>query len=228
MTTVQPSGEPAAAPAAAMQPQPARPATSASNDHGAPPSVASRLLNGAARPQITGSDLRTERLVRGVRGEVESLRALLAGMRPPDVAMTAADVEAIVADPEGAALVPPAMLVGAIVHLHEANQALSVRATRLERKLESARARNRDLKQERWWFRGRLQTLEDVIAALHANIEDLRLQRDRATPELDTAAKPAVLPAGPTTPRALRGAPEPIAPLHGDVVPPVAAASGDA
>lgn len=89
------------------------------------------------------------------------------------------DTQALLADPEHATTLPPAVLVRAVVVAAEANQRLCKelddqrsKAVKLQRKL-------RGLRREDAARRARLGTLEEVIAALHANLEDLRLERDR-------------------------------------------------
>lgn len=180
--------------------------------HPVPPSVANRLALGSARPQLTGTDARTERLVRGVRGEVEELRAVLSSLRAPAPEMSRADIDAIAADPEGAALLPPALLVEAVVRLQAQNH-------RLEAKADGLRGRIRKLKEKRAWSEGRLETLEEVIAALHDNLRDLRAERDRAA----LPAGEPLVPLG-AAPRALRGG---LAGPEDETMPSRPAAAGD-
>ena len=176
-----PAPEPVAAPAAAHAP--------------VPPSIASRLAGSPMRSQLSGGDVRAERMVKQIRGEVEDLRGTLAALSAAPGDLETLDIDAVVASPSAAALLPPATLVAAITALHDRNRRLSRKNAKLEARLEALDAKVRDLKQDRAWARGRLDTLAEVIEALHANIEDLRHHRDNTR---------AVTP--PPAPRALRAA----------------------
>ncbi|MCK9517626.1 MAG: hypothetical protein M0R74_01170 [Dehalococcoidia bacterium] len=170
--------EPPAAPGARM------PAT--------PPSmVAARLGgHGPMKSQATGSDARAERLVRQVRTEVDELRQALGRMRDTPGELTALDLEAVANDPDAAAALPPVLLVRALLEQRERNTRLEKKLAKQRDRIELLEDRVRDLKQERAWQRGRLSTLDDVIAALHANLSDLRLHRDGR--ELEAPSAPPI------------------------------------
>ena len=72
--------EPPAAPAppAAVVPEPAPAPAHAP----VPPSIASRLAGSPMRSQLSGGDVRAERMVKQIRGEVEDLRGTLAASAP--------------------------------------------------------------------------------------------------------------------------------------------------
>ena len=96
--------------------------------------------------------------------------------RPAPARVTVRDV---VADPVAAEQLPPPVLVSTLLECEAENRAL-------RRRLHARRQQLQELKQgmvdhvvEDAELRGRLRTLEEVIAALHANIEDLRIQRDQ-------------------------------------------------
>lgn len=180
-------------PAAAVMPEPA-PAPAPAHAP-VPPSIASRLAGSPMRSQLSGGDVRAERMVKQIRGEVEDLRGTLAALSAGPGDLETLDIDAVVASPSAAALLPPATLVAAITALHDRNRRLSRKNAKLEARLEALDAKVRDLKQDRAWARGRLDTLAEVIEALHANIEDLRHHRDNTR---------AVTP--PPAPRALRAA----------------------
>lgn len=205
-----PANEPAAAPVAIAEPpaapawDPAPPATVSAPAAAAavpahapvPPSIANRLAGVPMRSQMSGGDVRAERLVKQVRGEVDELRATLATLTAGPGDLSTLDYDAVAANPAAAALLPPATLVAAITELHGRNRKLARKSEKLEARLEALEAKARDLKQDRAWARGRLDTLAEVIEALHANIEDLRHHRDNTR----ALAAPAVAP------RALRAA----------------------
>jgi len=205
-----PANEPAAAPIAIAEPpaapawDPAPPATVSAPAAAAavpahapvPPSIANRLAGVPMRSQMSGGDVRAERLVKQVRGEVDELRATLATLTAGPGDLSTLDYDAVAANPAAAALLPPATLVAAITELHGRNRKLARKSEKLEARLEALETKVRDLKQDRAWARGRLDTLAEVIEALHANIEDLRHHRDNTR----ALAAPAVAP------RALRAA----------------------
>ena len=205
-----PANEPAAAPVAIAEPpaapawDPAPPATVSAPAAAAavpahapvPPSIANRLAGVPMRSQMSGGDVRAERLVKQVRGEVDELRTTLASLTAGPGDLSTLDYDAVAANPAAAALLPPATLVAAITELHGRNRKLARKSEKLEARLEALETKVRDLKQDRAWARGRLDTLAEVIEALHANIEDLRHHRDNTR----ALAAPAVAP------RALRAA----------------------
>lgn len=167
---------PAAEPAPAINPAGESPPPSSTGfDFGDPgtPGATLRL-----RSQYSAADARTDRLVRQMRDEVEDLRQSLE-MRA-EVPAAEPDIAAILADPGAAADLPPAFLVRAL-------QAANERHAELLAELEHARKRSSKLKAKLRKRRtkqaandARFATLQDVIAALHANLEDLRLERDNA------------------------------------------------
>lgn len=139
-----------------------------------------RLAGGHApmKSQATGGDARAERLVRQVQNEVAELREALGTMRPPPTDLTVLDLDAVAKDPEAAAKLPSQLLVRALVDQHERNATLKRQLEERRKRIDELENRVRELEQECAWSRGRLQTLDDVIAALHANLQDLRLHRD--------------------------------------------------
>ncbi|MCC6386981.1 MAG: hypothetical protein IT302_06335 [Dehalococcoidia bacterium] len=210
-----PANEPAAAPVAVAEPpaaptwDPAPPAVVQAAPSPAavavatvpahapvPPSIANRLAGVPMRSQMSGGDVRAERLVKQVRGEVDELRATLATLTAGPGDLSTLDYDAVAANPAAAALLPPATLVAGITELHARNRRLARKNEKLEARLDALEAKVRDLKQDRAWARGRLDTLAEVIEALHANIEDLRHHRDNTR----------ALTAPGIAPRALRAA----------------------
>ncbi|MGH2607947.1 MAG: hypothetical protein ACRDHF_02555 [Tepidiformaceae bacterium] len=95
---------------------------------------------------------------------------------PPAPAITARDV---VADPMGAEGLPPAALVAAVLACDTENRSLRRRLHARRQELHELKTGMAEHVVEDAEIRGRLRTLEEVISALHANIEDLRLQRDQ-------------------------------------------------
>lgn len=170
-----------AAPAA---PIPAANGADASASHPAPPAVAQpgplslRFNQGPLKSQMSASDVRTDRVARQIRAEIDGLRASVALFQATPGDFTRIDPAAVAADPDAAAALPPALLVAAIVEADRQQQRFAARLAKQRARIEKLEARVRELKQERAWLRGRQQTLDEVIGALHANIEDLRLHRD--------------------------------------------------
>ncbi|MCC7364626.1 MAG: hypothetical protein IT303_09655 [Dehalococcoidia bacterium] len=180
--------EPAAAPAATVEPAAAAPIPA--------PFAARPGAHAALKTQMSGSDVRTERVARQIRGEIDELRQSVAAFRETPDEMTALDLDAVAESPDAAAALPPALLVRALVEARDRNARLEKQLAKRRDRIERLEERVRELKQERAFLRGRMETFDDVIAALHANIQDLRLHRD-------------ALPAGDPRPgpRALHGAP---------------------
>ncbi len=161
-----------------------------------PPSMRVPPMKG----QATGSDARAERFYREVRAEVDDLRRTLSRVRELDEELTELDLDAVTANPEGAAALPPAVLVRALVESHRASGRLQRRLARSRDRVVRLENRIRDLKQERAYESGRLETLDRVIAALHANLEDLRLARDNEAPRVEAPPEPRVLRSASQTP----------------------------
>ncbi|MCZ2108746.1 MAG: signal peptidase I [Dehalococcoidia bacterium] len=129
------------------------------------------------RSQATATDARTERLVRSIRGEVEELRETLDAIASDRGEFLEADIAAVIADPEGAASLPPAVLVRAIVAANERNEQMLAELGRQARRNAKLKSKLRALRITHAQVAGRMATLDEVIGALHANLEDLRLER---------------------------------------------------
>lgn len=95
---------------------------------------------------------------------------------PVRVAVAVRDV---VADPLRAERLPAPALVGAILAADTENHALRRRLHAHQAELQELRKSMAEHVTEDGELRGRLRTLEEVIAALHANLDDLRIQRDQ-------------------------------------------------
>ncbi|MEP7214757.1 MAG: hypothetical protein ABI782_00805 [Anaerolineaceae bacterium] len=155
----------------------------------------SPVVNIPLRNQITGVDSRADRLVRQVRNEVEALKKTLDDIALDRDEMLELDLHALMADPEHALTLPPAVLVRALVESGEENGRLQTRASRQRQKAMKLTQKLRDLERDDAGRRARLETLEEVIAALHANLEDLRYERDHLP--LAAPAAPQALRPGP-------------------------------
>ncbi len=158
------------------------------------------------RGQATGSDARAERLIRQIRSEVEDLRQTLDEMATAQEDMVTIDLDAVIADPEAAAALPPAVLVRGLISAVERIAALSNEITTVNAAVKRLETLNHDLELEHSFNRGRLETLDEVIAALHGNLQDLRYERDNGRLVLNgngngmrpqIAANPVVLDSAP-------------------------------
>jgi predicted nuclease with TOPRIM domain len=118
-----------------------------------------------------------------------------------DGAVTAAiaGLEAIAGHPDAAAALPPALLVRGLVRAHDHSERLATENEEQAARIAELKGEIHDLREDKAYLRGRIETLDQVIAALHANIQDLRLARD-------AASHSAVVEPGPA-PRVLRPAP---------------------
>lgn len=138
------------------------------------PGLASRAL----RSQLTGSDARTERLVRQVRAEIDDLRALLDTSVEARDGLYHLDYEAIVGDPAAVAALPHETLTRNLITAARRVVELEQAAEAREHDIDSQRATMDELRRDEAWMRGRYESLTDVIGALHGNLEDLRRSRD--------------------------------------------------
>ena len=141
----------------------------------------------ALKTQATGTDARAERLIRSVRMEIAEIREQM-DTRPAATSagyeLIRVDLAAVCGNPERAAELPQALLVKALVEACGENGTL--------------REEVRTLREGQAGMEGRINAFEHVIAALHGNIEDLRLARDRG-PALESPITPRVLrPTGDT------------------------------
>lgn len=138
--------------------------------------------------QFTGADSRSDRLVRQIRGEVEELRHSLDQLSLENADLMEVDIAAVVADPEAAVALPPAALVRAIVAASQRAEGLASQLASEKKKASRLRAQLREHRLLDAEARARVETLGEVIAALHGNLEDLRTERQFARGLLATSA----------------------------------------
>jgi hypothetical protein len=142
--------------------------------------------------QFTAADSRADRLIRKIRGEVEGIRSTLEQLSLENAEMMEVDIAAVLVDPANATTLPPAALVRALVAAAEHNAELERELKTTSSKAAKLRSRMRDMRLEHTANCARLETLEEVIAALHGNLEDLRAERDFAR-HLDAPIAPQPL-----------------------------------
>lgn len=146
---------------------------------------------------MTSSDARAERLIRQVRTEVAALAETLGALAEEHDDMLEVDPAAVAANPEAALTLAPAILVRAVVSAEQENRRLRKQARKNRARLERTRSRLHELQLSEAARISRLETLEEVISALHGNLTDLRQQRDALSqwaPQL--IEKPGELPPG--------------------------------
>ncbi|WP_322795208.1 hypothetical protein [Tepidiforma sp.] len=150
---------------------------------------------GPLKGQASGADARAERLVRQVRKDVERLQATLQQLGAAQSDLLEVDAATVAANPQAAATLHPAILVRALVAAHDEHRRLEKQLKKARRQRDRARASLRQARIAAAARDARLATLEDVIAALHANLQDFRAVRDllpaREAPAL---SRPAELP----------------------------------
>lgn len=147
----------------------------------APPPVGGMLaarLTAPMKSQASSSDVRSERLFRKVKSEVDALRSTIDALHAVPEELTTLDLDEVMAHPEAAAALPPAVLVRALIESRGQNRRLLRRLGKSESRNGRLSAKVRRLKAQRAYHNGRTETLDHVIAALHDNLSDLRLQRD--------------------------------------------------
>ena len=146
------------------------------------PSMLTARMHAPLKSQFSSSDVRTDRLFRKVRLEVDELRSTLDALHTVPEEFTMLDLDEVAAHPDAAAALPPALLVRALLESRTQNRRLLKRLGRSESRNGRLSARVHQLKTDRAFTRGRLRTLDEVIATLHGNLEDLRQQRELLAP----------------------------------------------
>jgi hypothetical protein len=154
-------------------------------------------LPDALKGQASGSDVRAERLIRQVRKDVERLQSTLERLRVEQSDLLEVDPDTVAANPEAAAALPPAALVRAIIAARDENRRLRKQLRKARKQRDRAIERARALELAAAGRDSRLATLEEVIAALHANLQDLRYERELLRPAVPAELTgPSTLPPG--------------------------------
>ena len=130
------------------------------------------------RGQMSSSDARAERLVRQVRNEVAALQETLQALSQEHDEMLEVDPASVAESPEAALTLPPAVLVRAVMSAEAENRKLRKQARKVQERHRKLRERLHELQLAEAARASRLQTLEEVIAALHGNLGDLRQERE--------------------------------------------------
>ncbi|MEX0782668.1 MAG: hypothetical protein WD557_08460 [Dehalococcoidia bacterium] len=157
------------------------------------PPPAAPLPNGF-RAQATSGDARAERLVRAVRMEVADLRQAIGSYSEARDEMLELDLEAVRSNPEAAATLPPSALARALAAAADRIAELEASARDHEHRESTLRDDLAQLHEDHSYTRGRMEMLQEVIAALHANLEDLRYERHRQAPIEAPPAQRAIRP----------------------------------
>ncbi len=158
----------------------------AAPDAGAPADAGADPIPFRQKAQSTAHDARAERLVMGLRSEMLELKDSIVGLRSRSSDLYSLDVDALAGDPAAATGLPHDMLVEALLAMRsELRQARETIRERDEA-LEALREEHRALQTEHAVANSRIETLGDVIGALHANLEDLRSVRHALTQELES------------------------------------------
>jgi hypothetical protein len=132
-------------------------------------------------------------MFRSVRGELDDMRKTYGALRATPADLTEPDLDGVAQNPDGATALPPAVLVKALLAQKAENDHLRARLSKSQKRARRLEARLRELRNERAYERGRTETLDQVIGALHANLQDLRFARDGAV-ALSQPAETAALP----------------------------------
>ncbi|MCA9825250.1 MAG: hypothetical protein KC479_07480 [Dehalococcoidia bacterium] len=135
----------------------------------------------AMKRQLTSSDVRTDRLIRQLREEIDGVRTILDEFAEDQEQLLLADVDEIVNDPKTAASLPGPLLVRTLLALVEERDDAIARESLAASDVRELEAEVQSLRLSEAGLRGRLETFEDVIAALHNNLEDLRFARDHVS-----------------------------------------------
>jgi chromosome segregation ATPase len=111
--------------------------------------------------------------------ELEDIKQTIAAHDEDREGLVGVDLEALRADPRAATALPPATLARALAAAADRIAALEREIVSHERENTVLRDQLARLQDEHSYTRGRTETLHEVIAALHGNLEDLRLERTR-------------------------------------------------
>jgi hypothetical protein len=111
--------------------------------------------------------------------------------------MLEVDPGSVAKNPEAALTLPPAVLVRAVVSAENENRRLRRQSKKYADRQRALKTRLHELQIAEAARTARLQTLEDVIGALHGNLTDLRQEREFlrqwVPPQLE---RPGELPSG--------------------------------
>ena len=121
--------------------------------------------------------------------ELADLKQAMSGWNDDREDMVTVDLDSLRANPEAAAALPPATLVRALAEAADRIGALEREAITRDREEAALRERLAHLQEEYSYARGRLETLHEVVGALHGNLDDLRSDRERLR-----SAEPAIHP----------------------------------
>ena len=135
-------------------------------------STEARRARRGARPAPTTA--RAERALSQVRHQIDELSTALGQLGPDQVELVRVSPQAIADNPAVAATLDPAILVASLVAAAETEASLEQQLADLQAEIEAGHLRLVQTEQAHAEERGRLQTLDQVIEALHANLEDLR------------------------------------------------------
>jgi transcriptional accessory protein Tex/SPT6 len=116
--------------------------------------------------------------VRQVRSDVERLQQVLDALSAEQGEMMDVDPGAITANPDAAATLAPSLLVRAVVSAETENRRLKKRLAKARQREQQMHGRLQQMEVAEAMRKARLDTLEDVLAALHANLQDLRQERE--------------------------------------------------
>lgn len=192
----------ASAAAAAQEPIPFPPQSGVNPLDGAT-GTWEELLDRAApniplRAQMTGSDARAERLVRQVRSDVERLQKVLDALSQEQGDLLEVDPAAIAANPDAAATLAPGLLVRAVIAAETENRRLRKRLAKARQREQKLQGRLQQMELASAARKSRLDTIEEVLAALHGNLQDLRQEREflRQWAPAQVSARPELPPGG--------------------------------
>lgn len=127
--------------------------------------------------QATGSDVRAERMFRSVKTELDELRRTIDVIGAGQEEILEVSPHAVAENPSVAATLAPVVLVRSLVTAARAQERLERAVAEREEELNRLRAELSRLREEHARQGGRLETLDQVIGALHENLEDLRGER---------------------------------------------------
>jgi hypothetical protein len=127
--------------------------------------------------QATTLDARAERLVKHVRTELDGIRETLDLIGAGQDEMLEVTPASVAENPTVAATLAPVVLVRSMITAHARQQDLEQQLAELTAQFVATKHELTTMREQHAGQGGRVATLDQVIAALHENLQDLRAER---------------------------------------------------
>ncbi len=139
--------------------------------------VTTRLRDRSFKGQATALDARAERLVQHVRSEVEGLRESLDLIGAGQEEMLEVTPASVAENPSVAATLAPMVLVRSLISAGRRERDLEEQLAEVTAHMTAIQHEVATMREDHAGQGGRMETLDQVIEALHENLRDLRAER---------------------------------------------------